>query len=368
MLNVGEFRPRQLLVTRDGEIFGGYLSSETLEIQLSTGQVTQVPLGQISRAGYRKRADEPDEWTFKQPFIVLRSGDRMLIEPPAGPIEVMTRYGLLKLPPASVSAVLFQSEELDQGIHEIRLTDGSRVAGLSTSAQFELTLATRFNAKAQSVTIQAGEISRLQLSTSDGDSLDEPDDNASTLKLAGGDLLVGTLEGTLKLDTAFDTLELNAAEIGALSRGDAAEKSASKRASADETFGNDIQITLWDGSTVRGQLREPVVQCKLKSGPVLSIPVPLMDLYTQPEPRASAEAVERIKAIVGRLNADDWRERDRAQQELIEMGESVAAVLRELRPSQSPEAQQRIDQIFAKIGAPPAAAKPAPAPAPIAVE
>ena len=62
LINVGEYRPRQLVVTADGEIFGGKLEKETIGIELSSGQVTQVPLGQINRLGYRKRAGEPEEW------------------------------------------------------------------------------------------------------------------------------------------------------------------------------------------------------------------------------------------------------------------------------------------------------------------
>src|SRR5262249_36267700 len=56
LINVGQFRPRQLIITSDGQIFGGKLQKETIDLELSSGQVTQVPLSQILRAGYRKRA------------------------------------------------------------------------------------------------------------------------------------------------------------------------------------------------------------------------------------------------------------------------------------------------------------------------
>ena len=56
IINVGQFRPRQLLVTSDGQIFGGRLKKETIDLRLSSGQVTQIPLSQVSRVGYRKRA------------------------------------------------------------------------------------------------------------------------------------------------------------------------------------------------------------------------------------------------------------------------------------------------------------------------
>jgi hypothetical protein len=56
--------------------------------------------------------------------------------------------------------------------------------------------------------------------------------------------------------------------------------------------------------------------------------------------------VERIKAVVAELNADDWKLRDRAAAQLVSIGPSAAAVLRELREGQPPEVRQRIDQIL----------------------
>ena len=59
--------------------------------------------------------------------------------------------------------------------------------------------------------------------------------------------------------------------------------------------------------------------------------------------------IDKIKASVAQLNADDWKARDRAEAELTTMGPVVVGVLKQLRPSQPPEAQQRIDQILATV-------------------
>ena len=82
LINVGQFRPRQLVVSTEGEMIGGTLAKQTIDLQLGSGQVTQIPLSQISRIGYRKRADEPDEWKFDKPMVLLASGDRMNIQMP----------------------------------------------------------------------------------------------------------------------------------------------------------------------------------------------------------------------------------------------------------------------------------------------
>jgi hypothetical protein len=82
---------------------------------------------------------------------------------------------------------------------------------------------------------------------------------------------------------------------------------------------------------------------------LLSIPVALVEAYEQPEPQPSAAMVDKIKEAVARLNADDWKDRDKAGNELQEMGVIVGPVLKQLRASQSPEAQQRIDQILQAV-------------------
>jgi hypothetical protein len=331
LMNVGDFRPRQLVVTIDGEIFGGKLAKDTLAMELSSGQTTQVPLSQVTRAGYRKREGEPEEWKFDKPFMMMRSGDRVAVAMPEQPIDVITRYGALKVDPKTIAAIVFQSE--DHGVHEVRLTDGSRFAGLVSAAQFDMKLAG--SGPEQVVRFPVSGIARMQFLA---ETPEVDGDSTPTLKLANEDVLVGALSGKLKLDTAFDTLTLDAVQVRKLSHATDA--------------GLDVQVTLWDQSIVSGQLQDPQVQCTLNSGLVLTVPVALVQEYDQPEPQPSAAMVQKIKDTVAKLNAEDWKDRDKAGNELQEMGPIVAPVLKSLRAAQPPEAQQRIDQILAAVAGP----------------
>jgi hypothetical protein len=329
LINVGQFRPRQLLVTVDGEVFGGTLSKETVAMQLSSGQTTQVPLSQISRIGYRKRAGEPEEWNFDRPMIALRSGERMNIAMPAEPLEVNTRYGLLKLKPESIASILFQSDE--HGVHEIILTDGSRFAGLVAGEHFDMQLVG--TSAGQKVSFPAATVARLQFTSKSPDDLTS--DDAPTLALSNQDTLVGTLGGQLKLDTTFDTISIDATELRGLTRAPEA--------------GLDVQVTLWDQTTISGQLEQPEVTCELKSGVSVKIPVPLIDRYSNPQPKPSPSMIERIKSVVAELSADDWKQRERAEATLVSMGPVVSGVLKEMSGSQPPEAQQRIDSVLKQL-------------------
>ena len=331
IINVGQFRPRQLLVTTDGQIFGGQLKKQTIELEMSSGQLTQIPLSQIGRVGYRKRPDEPQDWTFDKPMVVLRTGERVNIQMPPGPMEVVTRYGKLSLAPQDVAAVLLQNEE--NQVHEIELTDGSRFAGLLTNAQFDLKLESGGSGPEQIVKIPASAVARIQLTTK----VKEADDDTPTIHLANEDQLNGALIGKLKLDTAFDTIEVNAPELRSLSH-------------SPEGTAADVTAVLWDGTSLSGQLEDQDVSCQLVNGLVIKVPIGLLHQYDQPLPQPSAIMVEKIRKLVETdLSNEDWHVRDRGRAQLLSMGPAVGPVLKQIRATQSPEAQKTIDMILAEL-------------------
>jgi hypothetical protein len=326
LINVGNFQPRQLLVTKDGEIFGGKLDRDKLALTLSSGQLTEVPISQISRMGYRKRSGEPEEWTFDKPIVLMGSGDRIGVKMPTKDVEVMTRYGLLKLRPESIAAINFLTE--DHAAHQVFLIDGSQFAGFVTGDAFEMQLAGE--GPAQTVKFPAASVRTLQFAK-----MPETGDDEPVLQLSNEDVLVGSLAGPMKLDTAFSTIALDGGEI--------------KRLAHTAASPTDVQVVLWDETTVSGQLQEQEVTCQLKSGITLKVPVALVADYTQPKPNASGAVAEAIRNLVAELNADDFKARDAAQEKLISMGPVVVSTLEQMRAQQSPEAQQRIDVVLQKL-------------------
>ncbi len=331
IVNVGEFRPRQLIVTADGQIFGGHLIKPTIDLVLGSGQKTQIPLSQITRLGYRHRAGEGDDGTSSQlqpPYVLMSGGDRIGVAMPGSPIDVTTRYGSMQLAPQIISSIGFAQP--DSSVHVIDLVDGSRFSGLLTAPELELKL----TAGGQVVKLPIGSLSRLVLTNPP----DEKDDLAPELKLKGEDHLVGSLQGTLQLDTAFDTMKLNAAEIRELSH--------SKESPVD------LSVTTWDGTVFSGQLQDQQVVCHLTTGVDVHVPIDLVLSYANPSAQPSTLMLDRIKAIVADLNADDWKQRDAAEEQLVKIGSGVVPTLKGLRDQQPPEAQQRIDSVLKKLGKP----------------
>jgi hypothetical protein len=330
LMNTGKFRPRQLVITADGQILGGALKKQTVDLQLSSGQVTQIPLAQVARVGYRRREGEPEEWTFDKPLVLMRSGERVGVKMPTSSIEAVTRYGKIALKPESIAAVVLQSEE--HGVHEFHLTDGSRFAGLLAADQLDMVLeAPSTSGAPQQVKFPTSAISRVQLAGK----VDEQDDATPTIDLTNEDMLVGTLDGKLELATAFDTIAVSANEIRTLTHlpdGPA-----------------DVSVALWDGTSLSGQVQGQALKVALSSGGSIQVPLAMVVRYEQPQPQPSGQMVEKIKEVIGDLNADDWKKRDRAQATLVNMGPVAVGVLKKLRESQPPEAQQRIDAVLKEL-------------------
>jgi hypothetical protein len=326
LFNVGQFQPRQLIVTTDGEIFGGTLAMEGVDLTLPGGQTTTIPLKQISRVGMRQRTTDTDEVALKLPHVVLREGDHIAITPPTAPLTMATRFGPLEFPVASIASVSFQNEE--SPVHVVRLTDGTTIAGLMTSPSLEVNLVAGGTAK-----LPVSSLDTLQLVVGEAPAIDP--EQTPVLRTTGDDALVGTLSGELQLATAFDLLKLDAVGVRAITRVKATSP--------------DFQVTTWDGAMVSGRLMNDKLTVGLISGMSLDVPTDFMVSYNQPQPQPSATMVEQIKAVVADLNAADWKQRDQAEAQLVRMGAGTTAVLKQLRTSQPAEVQQRIDSVLKQL-------------------
>ncbi len=326
LLSVGDFRARQLLVTQDGEIFGGDLETQTIPIQLSSGQTTQVPLSQISRLGYRTGGAELPEWTFDKPMVFLRSGERCAITAPDKPIDFVTRYGALSLKPQQVAIVNLKTES---GVHEIYLSDGSRMSGIISNPQWALKLSSTSGDAPVQFALAA--LARVQIAPL----AEDVGAGKATLSLMGDDIIATRLEGELSLQTTFDTLKINAAEIRSMAR-------------PDEGL-PDVQITMFDQSTFRGTLQTQSLKAKLVGGLSIDVPVAAVRGYDNPQPFPAASVVTQVKEHIAKLAAEDWKDRESAEAAILAMGPIAISVLDESLASQNADVKQRMGGIIKRL-------------------
>lgn len=322
LINVGVYRPNTLVITTEGEVFGGRLDHDAIKLRMTSGQVTTIPLSQISRLGFRKRPGEVEEWNFEHKAMVYLGGSqRVRVKLPAGDFNLATTSGPLRLNPSLISSIVFQGEE--SHVPEVRLVDGSHISALLGASSFDMTLAGL--GQEQSARMPAAALLRFAFAPEQETSYLTP-----VMTLTNQDELVGTIGGTLSLQTPFDTLHIEGCQIKQLTH-------------LKNAGDHDVQITMWDGGTLSGRLVESHVTCLLKCGISVRVPVPLIEIYQQPLPLPSPPVIDRIKRTVHSLEANDWKTRTRAQSEILAIGPSGIAVLKELRPTAPAEAAQRID-------------------------
>ncbi len=331
-------QPRQLLVTTDGEMIGGKLTLGALDLQTSSGQKLSLPISQISRVGRRSALPAEGEPRKLLPMIHLRTGDRLAVNLPQQPLRFATRFGTLDIAPATIAMLDLQPEQ--SPVHIISLTDGSRFSGLLLSDALDVSLT-----RGPKVSLPSASIRRLAFAP-DPDDVAEP---AATLRLTGDDVLVVTLAPKIVVATTYASVTINGPEV--------------KRISRVKDTPEDLQFALWDDSVISGRLAQPYLECTLAGGAAARVPAGAIEMYQCLAPQPSATAMEQVKRLVGELNADDWKQRERAEVQLTSMGDAIAPILKQMRTDQPPEAQERIDSIlkqFAKPGSNKPSATPTP--------
>ena len=75
----------------------------------------------------------------------------------------------------------------------------------------------------------------------------------------------------------------------------------------------------------------------------------LVEQYTNPRPQPPPAIVDLVERLVLELSAEDWRDRDRAQDQIRTIGPVAIKTLRDLHDAQPPEAQQRIDLLLPQL-------------------
>lgn len=333
----GEFRRSFLLVGVDGQAYCGALDSPAIRLELTSGQTLSIPRSDVLRVGWRKRAGEPDDWKFNGPLLTLRSGDRIRIDMPRAQINVATRMGLARLRPEMIAAIDFEAP--DASANQIELIDGSRFNGIVTGDGIEFTSASL--GPLHPLRFALGSLARLQLApAAEGIAPKDPttqptladESEVPRLTLAGGETLIGAPAGRLSLETAFDTIQIDAAEIAAMRR------------TTEET--DEVQLTLADGAVASGRIQSDSINVRLQCGASLNVPMSIFEDYAQPFPQSPPKVLAEVRGLVMELCRSDNLRSDRAAESLKKMGPPIMGALRSIREGQNANAQSRIDAIL----------------------
>jgi hypothetical protein len=325
----------QTLTTQNGDELVGRVSAASIHL-LADGKTIELPLDQISRIS---EPSHPPPATQPTPAILTGLfGDRLAVTPPPA-IGFRTRWGLLAFRPEQVRQIVFCSS--GQTAHRISLSDGSSLSGVM--AADTISVQPRWLGGA-ALSAPVGEIARLTLSQTD------PSAPGPKLSLIGGDVLRGSLAGTI-------TLQTDSGDIG-IAAGDVMKLTAASDGSGDWT------LTASDGRTITGAPRDATAVCQLDCGVSVTVPAATITEFdktappTPDDPSADAAAApaqqavdDTIANLVAQLGGTVPALRFTAQQQLIGMGPAAIDPLMRLRDSQRPVIRARINNVLAHIQA-----------------
>jgi hypothetical protein len=261
----------------------------------------------------------------------------------AGPssIEFRTRWGVLNLAPGQVRQIILS--EKNQAAHRLVLSDGSSLSGILTGQSLTLQ---PIDAP-QPLEAPVGEMARIVLAADHAALRSGP-----KLEMVGGDVLRGTLQGTLTLQTLYGPAPLAAEQI-------------IKIALSPESAG-DVTVTLADGRVLRGAEDEAAATCAMECGVSVQIPANMIAAYDRAAPPAEdpvesgnttqiidPAVVQRVQPMVKQLESQQLPgpQRQRLQNQIVAIGKPAVGALNQIRPAEPPRVQRQIDIMIARIQA-----------------
>ena len=223
------------------------------------GATAQIPLDSI------RQFSRPLEAPSTVPTVgILRPADRLvdlagdtLSVSESDPIEFRTRWGVITLRPEQIGQIVYSGDGLTA--QQIDLVDGSVISGFVTNES--LTVTPRWPG-AQPIKAAVGGLSKLVMGTTPP----QPK-GGGTIEMIGGDILRGSLQGTITLQTGFADVKVPGGDIELL----AASLDLPDAASIDRS----------SASRLVGAVADEQVACRLDCGVALEVPAVMIQKYAK---------------------------------------------------------------------------------------
>ena len=316
---------RATVVLTDGQLITGQCAWDALEVMLSVGGTLQVPIRRIRQWSYRISDDRPDGVTFDGPIAILRTGDRLAFDPEATPLKLLSPYGLVDLQASNLLAI--QLDNPSHAVHRVTFLNETVLAGLLQPAKIPLTLRL-----GPDVVIPREMVRSIRFATDS-----QNDELLTTVVLANGDVLKGRLtDEQIELAGDFGRHTLSPSNLRLIQM--------------TPTHPGRAALTLWDGTVLRGQLTASALGMQISPGPTISVPLAQIVSVQRAVPLPPEEIVAQVEALIVRLGAESYQDRQSATDDLIDIGSSIAPLLKRHLQHEDPEIRQRVEQILDRLG------------------
>lgn len=328
---LGRHRGAQACFLRDGQILVGSLTVEGFRFALRDGQAVladSAGLDRLLTAGAPEDLEPPAGWQCSD----LAGSRFVLAEAPSGRVEAATPWGPLGV---SLSALrgLYRVGDDDIGAWRLASADGSLLPCFPVDCELELQARLFGPVRTRLLNLAGLEFRAPQLAEDEaGSTAVEPVLPAGQVRVGlGGDFVaVGVPELAVLSIRAGQTLRLPTPQVRRMNR----------------TGEGQLRVELWDGSEVEGLWLDERFALRLGAG-VLDLPARAVQAIEGGTPSLNPEQRAQLVALVARLGAASWTEREEADRALRDLGQPALPVLTELRAAQrDPEIVHRLDAIL----------------------
>jgi len=312
-------------VLADGQVVSGRSDNDKLQVAISSGGMLRIPFDKIAQWSYRISGKRPNEEKFAGAFAVLRTGDRLRFDAKALAMKFRTRHGVVDLDPGHLLELSMDNP--GNAVHRAVFMNGSHLAGFLEPKELELTL--QLGPK---VTVSRNMLMRMRFAVED-----KPDSTLTSVVLTNGDELFGTLTtDKFKLTTDFGAVDVDPAQVKTIHF-------------KPEDLGR-IVVQTWKGSTLKGRLGRSQLGFQIAPKTRLSIYAGQFVSITCPLPMPPKVVRGQVEKLVAQLGAESYKDREAATKALVEMGDSIAPLLKGHLKTSDPEVRQRLEDILEQLG------------------
>lgn len=321
----GRFR---VLLTGGQVIAGAMADSQKLKIAITTGGDLTVPFTDVQQASYQITEARPEDMPFKDPLMILRTGDRVAFDAGKLQLKLRTRQGTVDLRAGDLLAITMDNP--GNGVHRVSFLNGSQLAGFlePQTISLSLTLGPKLD-------IPRDLISNVQFAVDE-----KPDDSLDSVKLSNGDELFGKLMSRdIVIQTNYGPVTLQPENIKAIT--------------FSPTHLGRVAVQSWDGSTYRGQCGHDALTFQIVPGPKLDLYVGQCVEITRNVTVPPKDVLERVEKFIAKLGAESYKDRQAASESLFQEGKRILPLLQKHLDASDPEVRQRLRDVIERLGGKP---------------
>ena len=317
---------RHLVALKTGEVLLGDLGAGDLSFQLVSGRSITIPSSKQFRIGLAMPGVE--ELKAPIPCVVLHTGEALKVVPTQEKVQLSAFFGDITVSQEQV--VRLTTADDTHRYWMVTLADGSEFACVIRDPTL----------KFKHPTIGAFEVplpafkTYLAVSGGDDESEDEESQEPYVRFRSGDQVTCRVASAELHVATHFATIPVATKQCFEIKFGDEGE----------------VTADLCGGGTVEGRLQERFVEFEGGLAGKIRAFVGHIDRIVVPRPQLPPALEERIKALILKLGAEDYKEREAAQNTLASIGNAAAPVLKHAKETiEDAEVLARLDVVLKKL-------------------